>query len=325
MDTLGFFVRSIGMILAERRSFRSAARFAARALRHPGPTGRLLRYVWRDEGRTLPRPVRVDILMKVGRQHVRIGLSASDRANLLIAHHAALRRAMRRDVLEAFLGGAAIRLAGIEGRDGADAFEVLLYRAPFGYRREGEATLSVRSRDSFVRLADVTFTIGGTAAAATCLRVGGVQGPPAPHGKDAVKAATKALDGLRPKAVAIEALYQLARGFGVGTVYATSLSRHVLRGTRKGPLIHAGPYDTFWEELGGLRLADGDYLLPREPPHRDPAEVPAKRRKEWERRQSRIATLAANIGWTMADLAEPPPPLPFGQPRARAELAELLR
>jgi uncharacterized protein VirK/YbjX len=313
------WLTAAGSIFAERRSFRPVVRFLARGALHPRPTVRLLRFLADRSQPALPRPVQVDSLLKPGRAHVRHGLSAAERADLLIAHHAALRRAMRPDLLQAFLAGVPLRLAGIEGRDGAEAFDVLLSRAPFGYRREGEVTLSVRARSSGVRLADVTFIIGGSAQRAACLRIGGVQGPPAPHGKDAVKAATKALDGWRPKAVAIEALYGLAHGLGAASLFATALSHHVLRGTRKAAMLHAGPYDAFWQELGALHLANGDYLLPHEPPHRDAAEVPAKRRKDWERRQLRIATLGDDIARAMAAWHSPAAP---ARPTSNAGVAE---
>ena len=147
-----------------------------------------------------------------------------------------------------------------------------------------------------------------------------MQGPPAPHGKDAVKAATKALDGLRPKAVAVEALYQLGRSFGVATVYATSLAHHVLYG-KKAASMTPGPYDAFWEELGGVRLASGDYLLPATPPHRAAADVPAKRRKDWERRQLHLARLADDIGHTLRSLREPGLAANAARPAAMTELA----
>jgi uncharacterized protein VirK/YbjX len=297
------FVQSAAIVLAERRSVRPVLDFVARGLLHPAPTMRLLRFFSREDGHGIPRSIVVDSLLKIGRAHVRLGLTAGQRVDLRIAHHAALRRAMRPEVLTGFLGGAPIRLAEMPG-DRADEYELLLLRAPFGDRREGEATLSLRSRASGVRLADVTFTIGGSAQTASCLRIGGVQGPPGPEGRAAVKAATKALDGLRPNAVVIEAAYQLALGFGASTIFATSLSHHVLRGTRKGAVIQAGLYDAFWEELGGLRLPDGDYLLPRQPSDRNAADVPVRRRKHWERRQRRLDDLAVEIRLSMAGLGE---------------------
>lgn len=302
-EMLFAFLYAVVIILAERRALRPAARFAVSGVRHPAQTLRLLRYFWHEGEAFMPRSVRVDSLLKIGREHYRIGLSPSDRVDLLIAHHAALRRAFRRELLADFFDGAPIRLGEMAG-EGRDVYEVLLIHAPVAYRQEGEATLTLRSRANGVRLADVTFVIGGSKQKAGCLRIGGAQGPPVQHGKAAIKAATKALDGLRPKAVVIEATYQFALCLGASTVYATSLSHHVLFVTPKAAMIHAGPYDLFWEELGGLRLPAGDYLLPRHPPHRDEAEVPAKRRKDWERRQTRLAQLAAQIAATMAALGD---------------------
>ncbi len=278
-----------------------AARFAVRALVHPYSTFRLLRYFEHVSSTFPSRSIRVDSLLKVGREHVRRGLRAADRADMLIAHYATLAGGMSEPVRRRFFDREPIRLASLSGRDMTDEYDIWIYQVPYGYRREGEATLSLRARASGLRLADVTFAFGATQAGGLCLRIGGLQGPPAPHGKDAVKAATKALDGLRPKAVAVEAVYQLGRHFGVRTVFATSLAHHVLYG-KKAASMTVGPYDAFWEEMGGVRLASGDYLLPATPPHRDAADVPAKRRKDWERRQLRLAALTDEIERTLVSL-----------------------
>ncbi len=265
----------------------------------------------------IPRSIRVDCLLKICGAHFRLGLDADERVDLLIAHYAALRRAMHPDVLTRFLAGAPLRLAELPG-DGAEIYELLLLRVPFNYRYEGEATLSLRSRATGVRLADVSFVIGGTGGVASYLRIGGAQGPPAPDGKAAVKAATKALDGLRPKAVVIEAIYRVAQGFGVASIRATALSHHAMRGTPFARMIHAGPYDLFWEELGAQRLPEGDYLLPARPPHREAADVPGKRRREWERRQRRVAELTDQIAATVAAFgARPAPPARDWRPALR--------
>lgn len=296
-------LQAFRQIVAERRSLRPAVRFVARAVAHPGPTLRLLYYFARQPAGVLPRSVFVDSVLKIGREHVRRGLGASGRTDMLIAHHAALRRAMSEAALSRYLRHEAICLARLEGREPGEAFEVRMFQTPFGYRREGEATLSLVASASGARLADLTFAVASGPDGELCLRIGGIQGPPPPHGKDAVKAATKALDGLRPKTVVMEVVCELGRLFGVGAVFATALSHHVLL-DKKGRMMHAAPYDGFWEELGGIRLLDGDFALPLTPPHRDPAEVPAKRRREWERRQQRIATLAGDVRAAMQALRD---------------------
>ena len=296
-------LQAFRQIVAERGSPRPAVRFVARAVMYPRPTLRLLSYFARQPVGVLPRSVRVDSVLKIGREHVRRGLGASGRVDMMIAHHAALRRAMSEAALSRYLRHEAICLARIEGREPGDAFEVRMFQTPFGYRREGEATLSLVGCAGGTRLADLTFAVASGPDGELCLRIGGIQGPPPPHGKDAVKVATKALDGLRPKTVVMEVVCELGRLFGAKAIFATALSHHVLLG-KKGGMMHAAPYDGFWAELGGIRLANGDFALPVTPPHRDPAEVPAKRRREWERRQQRIATLTADVRATMRALRD---------------------
>jgi len=296
---LRHFLWAIRLISAERRSLRLAAKFALRGLVYPVPTLRLLRYFAQVAPSFPSRRVQVDALLKIGREHVRLGLTADERVDLLIAHYTTLMRGIGDAALASFLKCEPIRLARMT--DTGDAYDISLSHTPFGYRREGEATISVQSCATGIRLADLTFCIGRMPTGALCLRIGGIQGPPPPLGKDAVKAATKSLDGLRPKCVAMEAVYQLGRYFGTERVLATALSSHILYG-KKAPRMHLGSYDAFWEELGGVRLACGDYLLPDRLPHRVAAEVPAKRRKDWERRQQRIEALTSEIQRTMQAL-----------------------
>ncbi len=296
---LNLFVRSAAMILAERRSIRTVLRFLVQALCHPAATARLLRFFRDDAEHVFPRPVRVDALLKLGRRHVRRGLTGLERADLLIAHHTALRRLMRPDMLADFLADRPIHLASMDGRDGLDTYAVWLVRAPFGYQ-EGDAMVSLNARVGG-QLTDLSFSLCGADHGSLCLRIGGVQGPPPPHGRTAIKAATKALDGLRPKAAAVEVIYQLARDLGATCLLATAYSHHAFSGTRKGAGTYPGAY-AYWEEIGGVLQADGDYLLPPRPPHRLADEVPARRRREWDRRQQRIAALTADVARTVASL-----------------------
>jgi uncharacterized protein VirK/YbjX len=314
--TWTLYYRAVRLIFSERRSLRPVTRFLIRGLLYPAPTLRVLRYfdVF-SSGFSSPR-VNVDSLLKVGRQHVRRGLSAGERADLLVAHYETLTQSLSRTVLRSFLDGNPIRLAGMTGRDGGDEYEIALSQTPFSYRREGEMTLSMRSCVSGLRLADLTFTIGPASSGTLALRIGGIQGPPALVGKTAIKAATKSLDGLRPKAVVVEVMYQLGRYFGARTIFATSLSFHVLYG-KKAPLMRLAAYDGFWEEMGGVRLACGDYQLPAAPPHRPAGEVPGKRRKAWERRQHLISLLESEVLQTMASIRPVRPP---GSGKVPAEL-----
>ena len=320
MTAFGLYYRATRMIGKERRSLRAATRFALRGMVNLPPTLRLLRH-FASAGPGCPPPaVMADTLLKIGRQHVRRGLSASQRAEMMIAHYEALRHGLNGAALGRLLHGGALRLARMSGRGDAETYEIWLHQTPYAYRREGETTLSLWACAAGLRLADVTFAMGRTTSGALCTRIGGIQGPPPPHGKEAVKLATKALDGLRPKAAIVEAMYQLGKCLGGTAVIATSLRHHVML-AKNGAGMHRGPYDTFWEEIGGIAVPEGDYLLPATPPHRDAADVPAKRRKEWERRQQRLADLSGQIRHSMASLGGVAPPREVILPADQARFA----
>ena len=315
--TISTIRMAIRAIHAERRAMRPVMKFVLRCLAHPLPTIALLRAF-----RTLPpgfppRATQVDALLKIGREHMRIGLTARQRADALALHYQVLARRLPPSLLAAYGSRTAICLAHLTGRDALYGFQIRLYQAPFGYRREGEATLSLVSCADGVRLADLTFTICAGRDGRPYSRIGGVQGPPQPDGKELIKAATKSLDGLRPKSLIIEALYSLGRALGAETILATSLSRHVLL-RKKADLIRVNAYDAFWQAMGGILLDSGDYLLPPKPLHRTPADVPARERRAWERRQAHLASLTAQIRETLIPGEAPPRPEPISADHPRA-------
>lgn len=118
----------------------------------------------------------------------------------------------------------------------------------------------------------------------------------------------------------MEAVGELCRMAAVDTLTGVTKKTHVSAATA---VQFSADYDGFWRELGGVE-AEGRFLLPLRPNHRDISEVPSNRRAAFRRRQTLIAELLAQIdgavrvGWT-ADVE----PLHLNHEKADAPLRTL--
>lgn len=229
-----------------------------------------------------------NVAEKVFREFCRRRYGVADRARLLIDHYRLLMERTRPEALHALVSTRGVVLARLDGRRGG-SYEALFTVDSF--RKEGEAAIRLIDLTIDAPLATVSFTLTRGGAGEVGISIGGLQGPRAHIGKAAVVGATRDLSGLRPKAAVIEALYALADRLDARIITAASKDTHVSRGNAKKERETFADLDAFWEELGGERTPDGDFRLPAALFHRDPADVPAKRRKEWLAKRAHIEAL----------------------------------
>ncbi|WP_232346338.1 DUF535 family protein [Cupriavidus sp. USMAA2-4] len=126
------------------------------------------------------------------------------------------------------------------------------------------------------------------------LFVGGLQGPAGPDSRDAIREATRACDGLRPKDAVMEALLALGAALGAERVVAVSRRNHVGR-QRRTPRAIQADYESFWTEAGGQGLPCGNVSVPVAQPRRDLATVPSKKRAAYRRKQARGEAIEAAV------------------------------
>ncbi len=124
--------------------------------------------------------------------------------------------------------------------------------------------------------------------------IGGLQGSTQPQDKDRVIAITRAMHGLRPKALLVFALQQLALVWTISGIRAVSDDMHVYRHYRKRKNLRAR-YEEFWQECGGQRGADGMFDLPTEPGQRDLSTLKAAKRQMYRRRYAMAEDLTQRI------------------------------
>ncbi len=167
----------------------------------------------------------------------------------------------------------------------------LVLDRPVWFKREGELVLNLFQGD--LRVASLAFTLCRSQAGLN-LYIGAVQG--IHKGIDSetslaiYRELTKDFEGLRPRSLLLEALKCLARRLGVTQLYAVSDAcrhhRHPYFGRDKGQDLAAN-YDVIWQEHGACASDLADFFsLPLAPAQRAEADIPAKKRAMYRRRQA---------------------------------------
>lgn len=121
-----------------------------------------------------------------------------------------------------------------------------------------------------------------------------MQGNKRANDKDAVVAITRGLHGLRPKALLLFALQELAGIWGIARLRAVSDANHIYRHWQKQRPV-AASYDQWWLESGGRLAADGMFDLPVAFLPREIASLKANKRLLYRRRYQQMAEIAAQI------------------------------
>jgi uncharacterized protein VirK/YbjX len=164
--------------------------------------------------------------------------------------------------------------------------------------REGDLSISLADHISGAELFTLAFSVWKYKLACKEIFVGGLQGTPATN-KDLVISLTRGLHGMRPKALLLFALQELADSWGITSLRAVSDDLHVYRHFDRR-LTFSASYDDFWIESGGRPSADGLIDLPALFVPRDISEIKVNKRKMYKRRYAMLGEIAEQIRVTMS-------------------------
>ena len=237
---------------------------------------------------------------KIYRPYASRQLGCTDRLALLEGHYRFLWQAGARALVERAARQSVV-LAAFEGKDGA------LYRlqltAIYDSYREGELCLRLTRDSQPLYLASFLFL---PRADGVSLQLGALQGLRSEAGKLAVKEATRALHGCRPKNLMVAALRDFGDFFACTNLFLVCNDNRIALNARRRRHI-AADYDHVWQELHALRMRDGNYHLPCAP-YRVPdlAELPSKKRADARRRGELLLSMAADMRGQLAHLLETP-------------------
>jgi hypothetical protein len=198
------------------------------------------------------------------------------------------------------------RLAGLPATD-TGRHELRLMASRFD--KEGELAVCLCDDHGLI-LFTLTFAVARFEDGRGEILIGGLQGNSAANEKQLIIALTRHWHGLRPKALLLFALHQLAAGWDIRRVRAVGDATHIFRHWRKRKHIPSS-YDDWWREAGGRLAEDGLFDLPARFVPREIAALKANKRPMYRRRYRMLADLA---GQTAANLGFPAAfPAPFSE------------
>lgn len=241
------------------------------------------------------------LLWKLQRPYAVASSSARHTLQRLMDHYDWLEARWPAQVLDALRGGLPVTLASVDLPEGIRYHLRLSCEERFA--KEGELALSLLREAQ--PLATLVFSVGRTEAGWS-LHIGCVQGPSGGDaGREAVRHATKELEGLRPKQCVLQALYGIAALHDVHTVTGVSNEGHVYQGQRRREGRVQSDYDGFWTELGGVPNGEW-FVLPSEWHVKPIEEVPSRKRAQYRRRREIEQALAHQVDTLLGAPACPP-------------------
>lgn len=226
------------------------------------------------------------LLLKPHRAYISHEYGFSRRAAALLNHHALAGGLRAVGKAAALPAGREQVLAEIVGKNGNDRY-LLTIGATDKFDREGEVMLALRDAGGGDLVQVLVFTLA-IRDAMPCVEIGCLQGGRAAQSQAIIKRATKALHGIRPKNLLLDAIYALARGWDMAAIYGVSNANRIYR----SKYVHSD-YDEFWRELGGRADRDGFFALPATLPEK--TAIPSHRRAEYRRRAEVRGELDAQI------------------------------
>lgn len=164
------------------------------------------------------------------------------------------------------------------------------------FRKEGELAVSLHALEGG-RVMSFSFALERTALGELNLLVGCVQGRD--DSGVTIRAITKAMHGLRPRSLMVEAAQALAQALGACELLGAG---NAIQVHRKKHAIHLPrfhglgfDYDAYWEEAGGQRAFDGWFRLPLAPARRSREEMKPNKRSMYAKRYQMLDRLHGAI------------------------------
>ena len=166
------------------------------------------------------------------------------------------------------------------------------------FRKEGELVLSLHCQALGGPIAALSFSLERAASGAWSLYVGCVQGGESGQA-EAVRSLTKAMHGLRPKAMMVFLAQETARALGASQLLGagSEIQAHLRKHAIHLPKVHALTfnYDSLWTESGGEPGAQGWFQLPMRAQKRAPEAIKPGKRSMYTRRYALLDDLSGQL------------------------------
>ena len=166
------------------------------------------------------------------------------------------------------------------------------------FRKEGEVAVFFELAPFPGPVAGMAFSLEHREGSHWLAYVGVMQGRGG-GGEDVVKAATKAMHGLRPKSLMVFLAQEIVRALRIGGLRGVGNGIQVYRANAPR-LFHAQKkfhfdYDEFWTEAGGELAPDGWFTLPLKTQPRADEDIPGHKRSMYRKRYALLEDLSRQI------------------------------
>lgn len=237
------------------------------------------------------------IYCKLQRPYLNRMLNPRQRLETLEQHYRFVATRFSRPVMEGVYATRGIPLATIQLEEVGN-FEV---RLCYGrHEKEGDLLVSLVNLDTAKPLFEMSFSISRFETQRSEVFIGGLQGRRSANEKESIIALTRAMHGLRPKALLVFALQQLAVQWGITDMRAVSNNTHIYQHPHKRKVL-ATDYDLFWLECGGKLGADGTFELPAAFVPRDISAIKVNKRQMYRRRYVLLGQIADQISHNLGE------------------------
>lgn len=163
------------------------------------------------------------------------------------------------------------------------------------FRKEGEISAFLELRSIEGPVSSFAFSLERRPGLGWSCRIGSLQGRKGGD-EEAIKAATKALHGLRPKMLMVYLAQEIARALRVGELLGVGNDIQIFRSRilrpRKKVLFD---YDALWLEVGGSPGEDGWFALPLKTRRRSGDEIKPNKRALYAKRYALMAELSRQV------------------------------
>ena len=162
------------------------------------------------------------------------------------------------------------------------------------FRKEGEMGIFLELEGILGAISSFAFSLERLPLGWTCC-IGALQGRKGGD-EETIKLATKAMHGLRPKALMVFVAQEIARSLRVSGLLGVSNAIQVARSRSIGPAkMILFDYDELWREAGGERQPDGWYRLPLKGEQRLAEEIKPNKRSMYAKRYALMDGLSRQI------------------------------
>jgi len=232
------------------------------------------------------------VLSKLQRPYLHRDLSPRRRLEALRCHYSFVARHLSDQMRGQIYGPRGFQLASVPLEKAGRVELWLVYRHSSG--KEGDLTILLEEQESLSPVCCLTFSLVADDDSRREVFIGGLQGFSLAHHDGRVVSITRAMHGLRPKALVVFALRQLVSVWGCSQLRAVSDAMHIYRHYQRRKDF-AAQYDEFWQECGARRNADGMFDLPLAQISRPLSDIKANKRSMYRQRYALLGEIGAEI------------------------------